>query len=153
MAGIEYVSDGTPYAVRFGSSVIWCAERGGEKAERSLPFKRAPSRTWFPRPSAVQCDSTSTVPCSECTNLNPIPPAHRKVRDERGTASPDSAWVLTEFDRVTCQDAFNEALQSSHSPSSGGPSLTMNFCTKRMIPTMIRTSTNPIGTRAIPGIQ
>ena len=37
-----------------------------------------------------------------------IPPAHRKQRDERGTASSYSAYIfLTALDRATCQASRN----------------------------------------------
>ena len=33
--------------------------------------------------------------------VGPVPPAHRKESDERGTASFDSARLFTAFDRAT----------------------------------------------------
>ena len=63
-----------------------------------------PSRAWTGHPrrcaTSVRRGQGGPLP-RHARRLSPIPPAHRKERDERATASPDSARLLTAFDRAT----------------------------------------------------
>lgn len=108
MAGLGTRICAVPRSSRF------CDERAGEPPSASFYVR---GHRWKERSLRFGCGEIGKQPFAflqvrvsqlRMPHLSSLPPAHRKQRDERGTASRDSLLILTALDRATCPTTLSQ---------------------------------------------